>query len=412
MADQIAAARNVTGKFVPTTEGLVFAYSNIMLMALIPIFFGSFKSVKHQTETHAKCQETGEQADIMTTKDAIIFPLIASCALFGLFIFIKLCPQLVNMLVSAYFSILGLLAIYRLLKPVTAMVFPKRFNSTEYNFLFSSQNTSGNTLNETRTTEDSSDGNESPASMDSANSNQAVMISIKFTSSDILAFVLATTIGAWYIYYKHWVANNVFGLAFALNGIELLPVNSFKIGCVLLCGLFFYDVFWVFGTDVMVSVAKDFEAPIKLLFPQDFLIRGFWGKHYAMLGLGDIVIPGIFIAFLLRFDHSLKRDRNIYFWSCFLAYITGLGFTVFVMKYFDHAQPALLYLVPACTLIPLVTALIKGDFKALLHYRDHPQLEDEAASDSDDSADQAEDQEDLSPSNRGITTRSRNKKDN
>lgn len=39
-----------------------------------------------------------------------------------------------------------------------------------------------------------------------------------------------------------------------------------------------------------------------VVFPQDFLERGFEGNHFAMLGLGDIVIPGIFIALLLRFD--------------------------------------------------------------------------------------------------------------
>ena len=33
-------------------------------------------------------------------------------------------------------------------------------------------------------------------------------------------------------------------------------------------GLFFYDIFWVFCTPVMVSVAKSFDAPIKLLFPR------------------------------------------------------------------------------------------------------------------------------------------------
>ena len=38
-------------------------------------------------------------------------------------------------------------------------------------------------------------------------------------------------------------------------------------------GLFFYDVFWVFFTPVMVSVAKNFEAPIKLLFPR-YLVDG------------------------------------------------------------------------------------------------------------------------------------------
>ncbi len=94
----------------------------------------------------------------------------------------------------------------------------------------------------------------------------------------------------------------MFGLAFAVNGVELLHLNNIVTGCILLGGLFVYDVFWVFGTDVMVTVAKSFEAPIKLVFPQDFLEKGVYGTHFAMLGLGDIVIPGIFIALLLRFD--------------------------------------------------------------------------------------------------------------
>lgn len=39
-------------------------------------------------------------------------------------------------------------------------------------------------------------------------------------------------------------------------------------GAVLLSGLFVYDIFWVFGTPVMVTVAKSLDAPIKLLFPR------------------------------------------------------------------------------------------------------------------------------------------------
>ena len=35
---------------------------------------------------------------------------------------------------------------------------------------------------------------------------------------------------------------------------------------ILLAGLFVYDIFWVFCTPVMVSVARSFDAPIKLLF--------------------------------------------------------------------------------------------------------------------------------------------------
>ena len=50
-----------------------------------------------------------------------------------------------------------------------------------------------------------------------------------------------------------------------------------------------YDIWWVFGTEVMVSVARDFEAPIKILWPKDLIGAG---KGFTLLGLGDIVLPG------------------------------------------------------------------------------------------------------------------------
>lgn len=47
---------------------------------------------------------------------------------------------------------------------------------------------------------------------------------------------------------QHWIANNLFGLAFSLNGVELLHLNNVSTGCILLGGLFIYDVFWVSGS--------------------------------------------------------------------------------------------------------------------------------------------------------------------
>jgi len=41
---------------------------------------------------------------------------------------------------------------------------------------------------------------------------------------------------------------------------------------------------------------------VVVVFPQDLLEKGLAANNFAMLGLGDIVIPGIFIALLLRFD--------------------------------------------------------------------------------------------------------------
>ena len=39
---------NDTERFKATSEGLFLAYSSLVLMALIPVVVGSFKSVKHQ----------------------------------------------------------------------------------------------------------------------------------------------------------------------------------------------------------------------------------------------------------------------------------------------------------------------------------------------------------------------------
>ena len=99
-------------------------------------------------------------------------------------------------------------------------------------------------------------------------------------------------------------------------------------------GLFFYDIFWVFFTPVMVSVAKNFDAPIKLLFPRLGPLTAAGKRPMAMLGLGDIVIPGIFVALMLRYDvHNGFRTK--YFQSCFGGYVLGLITTIVVMTYFN-----------------------------------------------------------------------------
>jgi minor histocompatibility antigen H13 len=64
-------------------------------------------------------------------------------------------------------------------------------------------------------------------------------------------------------------------------------------------------------------------------------------------------------------NFSLSRNSRTYFNTSFAAYIFGLFTTIFVMHVYRHAQPALLYLVPACLGAPLGLALLKGDIKAM-----------------------------------------------
>lgn len=99
----------------------------------------------------------------------------------------------------------------------------------------------------------------------------------------------------------------------------------------------------------MVSVATSLDVPIKLLWPKSF---GDLSKGHMMLGLGDIVVPGVFVALALRYDHKRSiasgvdgtRFSKPYFTAAMLAYVAGLATTMTVMHVFKAAQPALLYL--------------------------------------------------------------------
>ncbi|KAJ1674891.1 hypothetical protein EV182_002354 [Spiromyces aspiralis] len=140
----------------------------------------------------------------------------------------------------------------------------------------------------------------------------------------------------------------------------------------------------------MVSVAKNFDAPIKVLFPKVFTLNPS-AKELTLLGLGDIVIPGIFIALAYRYDRhsylqSIGYDRSKplpavlngrhlrfpfpapYFRATFAAYVAGLSTTFAVMHLFKAAQPALLYLSPACILAVLGTAFLRNELGAVMAF--------------------------------------------
>jgi hypothetical protein len=136
----------------------------------------------------------------------------------------------------------------------------------------------------------------------------------------------------------------------------------------------------VFNKNVMVEVAtKESENPVhvlgeylkipliqqfqsKLSLPLKLIMPDSHTDHYAMLGLGDIALPGMLVAYALRCDHDLDvcdlgshhHGKRMYLFPyCLLCYVLGLLFAFYTSVVWKHAQPALIYLVPA-VVIPLV----------------------------------------------------------
>ena len=173
-----------------------------------------------------------------------------------------------------------------------------------------------------------------------------------------------------------WVMQDTFGICLCFVFLQTIKLNSLKVAAMLLCMAFCYDIFFVFISpyffqeSVMIKVAvgsgptedADFcekyptdsgcastSLPMLLLLPR----VGEAGGGYTMLGLGDIVLPGLLLSFAARYEAARHNDgtRSVpkYFVLMTAGYALGLAMANTAVAVFQLGQPALLYLVP-CTL--------------------------------------------------------------
>lgn len=230
----------------------------------------------------------------------------------------------------------------------------------------------------------------------------------RFTAAELVSFFLSFILVCFWVLTGHWLLMDALGMGLCVAFIALVRLPSLKVSTLLLVGLLIYDVFWVFfssyifSANVMVKVAtrpadnpvgmlaKKFhftglmrEAP-KLSLPGKLVFPSMQNSsHFSMLGLGDIVMPGLLLCFVLRYD-AYKRSQLVspdqgipppptyvqkitYFHCSLIGYFLGLLTATVSSEVFMAAQPALLYLVPF-TLLPLLTmAYLKGDLRRMWH---------------------------------------------
>lgn len=130
--------------------------------------------------------------------------------------------------------------------------------------------------------------------VDKSIDNKLIHQKIHITSNNLASYTIGGIIGFLYFYTGHWTLNNILGICFSIVGIMFMKVSNYRVLLVLLWLLFAYDIFMVFKSDMMVTVAKNLDAPIKLILPNK--------NKPSMIGLGDIVLPGILVAWALKFD--------------------------------------------------------------------------------------------------------------
>ena len=327
---------------------------NITVYSLAIIYIGSVKSVELMIRTKIAHREDGEgeeeEIETIGAKEAKQFPIMGSAVLLGLYLAIKIFGKgIVNVFLMTYFGFSGMESLRELISSYASKDLKAKLDTLDKNILFERKDWFG------------------------------YEFKVQISLLDVYLGIVSGLICIAYVVYQHWLTNNIIGIFFCIFAIQNLFLGNFKIGTLLLIGLFFYDIFWVFGTDVMLTVAKNIDGPIKLLFPKQPIITS--SKDLSLLGLGDIVIPGIFLSLCMRYDFLSKytpkgkpEERTIesvkeefektpktYFISCMVGYCVGIIATVMVMIITNHGQPALLYLVPGCLGSVFITAYVKNE---------------------------------------------------
>ncbi|RHZ18432.1 hypothetical protein DYB37_004628 [Aphanomyces astaci] len=223
---------------------------------------------------------------------------------------------------------------------------------------------------------------------------------IRITVSDVLSFGLSLGLVLFWVLTRHqaysFVLQDVFGICVSILFLQTIRLPNIKVATILLLLVFVYDIFFVFlspyifGKSVMIVAAQggkqdDAEAPSSycLRYPSNengakcvkedipILLRlpklTNWLGGEAMLGLGDIVLPGLLVVFCARFDYATRGNvvgtprpgsfggRVGLFGMMCVGYAAGLLLANIGVILMRSGQPALLYLVP-CTLGVLVVA--------------------------------------------------------
>ncbi|MED6223052.1 Signal peptide peptidase-like 4 [Stylosanthes scabra] len=178
--------------------------------------------------------------------------------------------------------------------------------------------------------------------------------------------------------YRHasfaWIGQDILGITLIITVLQIVRIPNLKVGTVLLSCAFLYDIFWVFVSkrwfheSVMIVVARGDKSgedgiPMLLKIPRLF---DPWGG-YSIIGFGDIILPGLLVAFSLRYDWLAKKSlRSGYFLWAMTAYGLGLLITYVALNLMDgHGQPALLYIVPFTLGTFLSLGKKRGELKIL-----------------------------------------------
>ncbi|KAL9127770.1 MAG: hypothetical protein Q9175_007670 [Cornicularia normoerica] len=327
-------------------------YIHLLVSALLPIYAGAHASLSRPSSAAKPSNKTvkqdhydddpEEQEQTMERFgpiDALLLPLMAGLLLISLYILIKWLgdPVLLNKILNWYFAVFGVWSLARMIKDsmgiLTSFVFPETCNmdgdnwEIDINQRQSKLNVSPSVKQNQPVPKPSS----APSLLSKITNamwtlrelpsqqldvrvyiHKIVQARFKTGSWGITSLILAIVALVYYNFIdKPWWLTNLLGFAFAYSALQIISPTTSSTGTLIMAALFVYDIYFVFFTPLMVTVATQLDIPAKLVFPRPTRPSEDPTKQaLLMLGLGDIILPGMMIGFALRFDLYLFYLRK------------------------------------------------------------------------------------------------------
>ena len=326
---------------------------HLLISAILPIYTGAHASLSRppsaakpskdiqKRDQDDESEEQEQKMEGLGLIDALFLPLSAAVLLTGLYYLIKWLedPTLLNKILNWYFAAFGTLSLARMLTDImgvfTSVLFPQIYkidgNVWEIDVKHRKSKlhavSSPSVEGPSQVTESSSALSLPPMitntlwTLRELPSRQlhvrvyihnVVQTRFKIGPQGITSLFLAIAAVLYFnLIDKPWWLTNLLGFSFAYSTLQILSPTSSWIGTLILGVLFVYDIYFVFFTPLMVTVATQLDIPAKLLFPRPSRPNDDPTKQaLSMLGLGDVILPGIMIGFALRFDLYLFYLRK------------------------------------------------------------------------------------------------------
>jgi hypothetical protein len=160
------------------------------------------------------------------------------------------------------------------------------------------------------------------------------------------SFLFAGLISSTWFFYPHWIITDAVAYLSSVFVLILFKEMTMKQAAVISLAVILFDTSMVFFSGFMqeFAIGSGLEAT-----PMVFLVNdapSFIG--ISMIGLGDIIFPGIIIMAIFR-EAKIRSLPSLPV-AAIIGYFYGLVVTVIVYSIFHSPQPATLYLIPGVLL--------------------------------------------------------------